>query len=92
MEPTQWLNVFLPFTAVQYLCISTKMAPIVVGALGELTGDDHEDGEVLPELGCMDFDSPNRDPRIRAVLDDFTIDRRRYANRKIDVFETIGRM
>ena len=82
MEPTQWLNVFLPFTAVHYLSISTKMASIVANALRELTGDDYEDEEVLPGLDYMDFDS--RDPRIQAVLNDF------YAYRKIDVLETIG--
>ena len=85
MDPTQWLNIFLPFTAVHYLSISTRMAPIIVGALGGLARDDYE--EVLPELDWMDFDSLN--PRDEEVLDGFISDRRSYADRKIVVMERL---
>ena len=78
MDPQEWLDVFLPFTSVYYLGISTNMAPIVVNALNEFS----EDGEVFPNLRLMSFESRNP-PSIRKALYDFINDNRR----KIDVME-----
>jgi hypothetical protein len=66
MEATEWLDVFLPFTAVGVLTISASMAPVVVDALVELTEDDHEDEKVLPELDIMGFESHN--PRLQQIF------------------------
>jgi hypothetical protein len=85
MEPTQWLNIFFPFTAVYYLDVSMEMTSIVIDALGELTRDDHESEEVLPELSCMVFDSLHPTICDKEVLDNFISDRRHYADRKIAV-------
>jgi len=90
MECTQWLNIFLPFTAVYYLDVSMEMASVVIDALGELTRDDHRSGEVLPELGQMCFDSLDSSVCDEKVLDNFISDRREYADRKIDVMERLG--
>ena len=85
MEPTQWLNIFVPFTAVYYLDVSMEMTSAVIDALGELTRDDHESEEVLPKLGYMVFDSLHPTVCDEEVLDNFISDRRHYADRKIDV-------
>jgi hypothetical protein len=90
MEPTQWLNVFVPFTAVSYLDVSMEMTSVVIDALGELTGDDHESEEVLPELRGMDFESLHPTICDEEVLDNFISDRRHYADRKIIVMERLS--
>jgi hypothetical protein len=89
MDITQWLDVFFQYPAVQYLSIFRRMAPVVVRALGRLGRDEHE--EVLPELSFMALDAlhPREEDALEEVLDDFTTDRRHYANRKIDVMQLI---
>ena len=87
MDPTQWVNVFLPFTAVYYLSVSMKMASAVVDALGSLCRYDHE--YVLPELSRLDFDSLDPSVCDEEVLNNFITARRSYADRKIDVLERL---
>ena len=48
MEPTQFLDLFRPFIAVQGLYVSKKLGPLIVDALRELTGE--RVTEVLPLL------------------------------------------
>ena len=48
MNETQWLEIFRPFTAVERLYISDQVVPLVVPALGGLTGEGAI--EVLPAL------------------------------------------
>lgn len=53
MEPTQWLELFQPFPAVQCLYLSKKLGPPIARALRELA----EEGvaEVLPSLCSLSF-------------------------------------
>ena len=51
MDPSQWLELFHPLLAVQSLCVSERLVPLIAPALQELTGA--RAIEVLPELRIL---------------------------------------
>ena len=57
IDPTQFLELFHPFPATQYLYIYHELRPLVARALQELTGDVAT--EVLPSLRRLVFRSPS---------------------------------
>ena len=89
MEPTQWFNIFLPFTAVISLDVSMEMASVVIDALGELTRDDHWLEEVLSECSGMVFNSLHSSVCDEEVLDKFISNRCHYTDCKIDIMECL---
>jgi len=58
MDPTQWLELFRPFVAVQSLCISKTLVPLIASALRTLTGE--RATEVLPELRTLFLQDPQQ--------------------------------
>ena len=53
IDPTQWLELFQPFPAVQSLYLSKKLGPPIAHALRELT--EESGAEVLPLLRSLSF-------------------------------------
>jgi hypothetical protein len=51
MDPSQWLDLFHPFIAVQNVYVSKELVPFVTAALQELTGE--RAMEVLPVLNNL---------------------------------------
>jgi len=54
VDPSQWLELFRPFSGVRSLYVSETLEPLVVAALGELTGE--RIMEVLPALEHLSLD------------------------------------
>ena len=51
MDPPPWPELFHPFIAVQNLCVSTRLVPLIAPALQDLTGE--RAIEVLPKLRML---------------------------------------
>src|SRR5712671_178617 len=54
MDSTQWLELFHPFIAIQSLCVTKKLVPLVAPALQDLTGDGAK--EIFPALSDLHLD------------------------------------
>lgn len=58
MDLTQWTELFRPFVAVQSLCISQTLVPLIASALRTLT--EERATEVLPELRTLFLQDPQQ--------------------------------
>jgi len=69
VDSSQWLELFLPFSAVRSLHVSETLEPLVAAALGELTGE--RTTEVLPALGNLSLDKPEPSGSARDAMESF---------------------
>jgi len=69
VDSSQWLELFLPFSAVRSLHVSETLEPLVAAALGELTGE--RTMEVLPVLKNLSLDEPEPSGSARAAMESF---------------------
>jgi hypothetical protein len=58
MDPSQWLELFHPFTAVRDLYVAKQFAPFVTAALQDLTGDRTMELPLLNNLFLEGFEAP----------------------------------
>ena len=72
--PTQWLELFRPFVAVQNLYISKKLGPLITPALQMLTGE--RVTEVLPELRTLSLKEPQPSRSVMQTIQPFITARR----------------
>ena len=82
IDPMQFLELFHPFPAMQYLCISGELRPLVARALQELTGDVAT--EVLPSLRRLVFEGFSPPGPIQKDIQGF-ITARQNSNHPVDV-------
>ena len=82
IEPTQWLEVFDPFPAVQHLYISDELGPLVARALQEIT--EERATEVLPTLRSLYFKGLSPSRAIQKDIQTFIV-ARRHSNFPVDV-------
>ena len=69
IEPTQWLELFQPFPAVQSLYVSKNLGPPIAHALGELT--EERVAEVLPLLRSLSIGGPQPNGVILGGIEPF---------------------
>ena len=69
VNPSQWLELFRPFSAVRSLYVSETLEPIVAGALRELSGD--RTMEVLPALENLSLDELGPSGPARDAMEPF---------------------
>ena len=74
VQSTQWLELFLPFTAVQSLYVSQKLGPLVTRALQELAGK--KAIGILPSLCYLSLGALSRVGRLRKFIERFVAARR----------------
>ena len=67
--PSQWLKLLRPFSGVRSLYVYDGLAPLVAGALRELTGE--RTMEVLPALEKLSFDVLKLSGRTRDIVESF---------------------
>ena len=82
IDPTQWFELFDPFSAVQALHIYDELRPLVGRALQELTGE--RATEVLPTLRSLFFEGPPPSRPTREDIQPF-IAARQHSNYPVDV-------
>jgi hypothetical protein len=70
VDPSQWLELFRPFSAVWSLYVSSTLEPLVAAALGELTGE--RTMEVLPALENLSLDGLEQSDSTRDAIESFT--------------------
>ncbi|KAH9967682.1 hypothetical protein BJV74DRAFT_799488 [Russula compacta] len=82
MDPTQFLELFHPFPAMQHLQIYGELSPPVARALQELTGESAT--EMLPSLRRIVFEGPSPSGSIQKDIQGF-ITARQNSNRPVDI-------
>jgi hypothetical protein len=82
INPTQFLELFHPFPALQRLHIYDELRPLVARALQELTGESAT--EVLPSLRSLVFRGPLPSGSIQKDIEEF-ITARQNLNHPVDV-------
>jgi hypothetical protein len=74
VDPSQWLELFRPFSGVRSLHVSLTLEPLIAAALGRLTGE--RTMEVLPALENLSLDEPEPSGPARGAMRSFTAARR----------------
>ncbi|KAH9985806.1 hypothetical protein BJV74DRAFT_846353 [Russula compacta] len=69
MDPSQWLELFHPFIAVQSLHVSMHIMPLIAPALQELTGA--RAIEVLPELRILSLEKCQPSRSVQEAIESF---------------------
>jgi hypothetical protein len=69
VDPSQWLELFRPFSGVRSLYVSETPGPLVAAALGELTGE--RTMEVLPALELLSLDELELSGSARDAMESF---------------------
>ena len=82
IDPTQFLELFHPFPAMQRLHIDSKLVPLVAQALQELTGDNAT--EVLPSLYSLVFKGSSPSGSMQKDIQGF-ITARQNSDHPVDV-------
>jgi hypothetical protein len=82
MEPTQFLEIFHPFTAIRSLYVSRTLVPFIAPALQELIGESTT--EVLPNLHDLSLGGATMSASIQEDIQPF-MEARRLSSRHVAV-------
>jgi hypothetical protein len=83
MDPSQWLELFHPFIAVQNLYVAKQFVPFVAAALQELTGE--RSMEVLPMLNNLSLEGFEAPGPVQQAIKPF-ISARQLSNHPIIIY------